>query len=111
MALIGRLIVIFFAFLAACLVAGMIIVGAVLFPEFTDLGTGPMHRFGAAPGDRAVIRDADNKRLLAAEDRSMRRLGGLLRHFARLPVSGVLRRRCDDAHRPQGSRRRRMRGG
>src|SRR5882724_8897045 len=32
MALIGRLFVIFFAFLAACLAAGMIVVGAVLFP-------------------------------------------------------------------------------
>src|SRR4051812_25928871 len=42
MALIGRLVVIFFGFLAACLVAGMIVVGAVLFPEFTDLGTGPI---------------------------------------------------------------------
>jgi hypothetical protein len=42
MALIGRLIVIFFAFLAACLVAGIIVVTAVLFPEFTDLGTGPI---------------------------------------------------------------------
>ncbi len=42
MALIGRLIVIFFAFLASCLVAGMIIVGAVLFPEFTDLGIGQL---------------------------------------------------------------------
>src|SRR5882724_10987585 len=42
MALIGRLVVIFFAFLAACLVAGMIVVGAVLFPEYTDLGTGPI---------------------------------------------------------------------
>ena len=42
MALIGRLFVIFFAFLAACLVAGMIVVGAVLFPEFSDLGTGPI---------------------------------------------------------------------
>ena len=42
MALIGRLIVIFFAFLAACLVAGMIVFGAVLFPEITDLGTGPI---------------------------------------------------------------------
>ena len=31
-----------FAFLAACLVAGMIVVGAVLFPEFSDLGTGPV---------------------------------------------------------------------
>jgi hypothetical protein len=40
MALIGRLFVIFFAFLAACLVAGMIVVCAVLFPEFTDLGIG-----------------------------------------------------------------------
>jgi hypothetical protein len=42
MALIGRLFVIFFAFLAACLVAGGIVVGAVLFPEFSDLGTGPI---------------------------------------------------------------------
>jgi len=42
MALIGRLFVIFFAFLAACLVAGMIIVGAVMFPEFSDLGAGPI---------------------------------------------------------------------
>jgi hypothetical protein len=42
MALIGRLFVIFFAFLAACLVAGMIVIGAVLFPEFSDLGAGPV---------------------------------------------------------------------
>src|ERR1700721_278793 len=42
MALIGRLFVIFFGFLAACLVAGMIVVGAVLFPEFSDLGSGPI---------------------------------------------------------------------
>ncbi|MBI5323023.1 hypothetical protein [Bradyrhizobium sp.] len=40
MALIGRLIVILFAFLAACLVAGIVVLGAVLFPEFTDLGIG-----------------------------------------------------------------------
>jgi hypothetical protein len=40
MALIGRLFVIFFAFLAACLAAGIIVVGAVLFPEFSDLGSG-----------------------------------------------------------------------
>ncbi|HKS17576.1 MAG TPA: hypothetical protein VJS63_00020 [Bradyrhizobium sp.] len=39
MALIGRLFVILLAFLAACLAAGMIVVGAVLFPEFSDLGT------------------------------------------------------------------------
>ena len=42
MALIGRLFVIFFGFLAACLVAGMIVVMAVLFPEFSDLGVGPI---------------------------------------------------------------------
>src|SRR6201999_2137656 len=42
MALIGRLFVIAFGFLAACLVAGMIIVVAVFFPEFSDLGTGPI---------------------------------------------------------------------
>jgi hypothetical protein len=41
MALIGRLFVILFGFLAACLVAGMILIGAV-FPEFSDLGTGPI---------------------------------------------------------------------
>ena len=40
MSLIGRLFVVFFAFLAACLVAGMIVVGAVLYPEFSDLGSG-----------------------------------------------------------------------
>jgi len=42
MALIGRLFVVLFGFLAACLVAGMIVVGAVLFPEFSDLGAGPI---------------------------------------------------------------------
>ncbi len=42
MALIVRLFVIAIGFLAACLVAGMIIVIAVLFPEFSDLGTGPV---------------------------------------------------------------------
>ena len=42
MALIGRLFVVFFAFLAACLVAGIIVVGAVLFPELSDLGSGPI---------------------------------------------------------------------
>ena len=42
MALIGRLFVILFAFLAACLVAGMIVVGAIMFPEFSDLGAGPV---------------------------------------------------------------------
>jgi hypothetical protein len=42
MALIGRLIVILLAFLAACLVAGMVVVGAVLFPEFSELGAGPV---------------------------------------------------------------------
>lgn len=42
MALIGRLFIILFAFLFACLAAGMIVVGAVLYPEFSDLGTGPI---------------------------------------------------------------------
>src|ERR1700710_431226 len=42
MAMIGRLFAILFGFLAACLVAGMIVVGAVLFPEFSDLGNGPI---------------------------------------------------------------------
>ena len=47
MSLIGRLFVILFAFLAACLVAGMIVVVAVLYPEFSD--------FGAAPVDQDAI--------------------------------------------------------
>jgi hypothetical protein len=42
MALIGRLFVILFAFLAACLAAGIVVVGAVLFPEFSDFGAGPV---------------------------------------------------------------------
>ena len=42
MALIGRLFVVLFGFLAASLVAGMIVVTAVLFPEFSDLGSGPV---------------------------------------------------------------------
>src|SRR6202000_653253 len=42
MAVIGRLFVILFGFLAACLVAGAVVVGAILFPEFSDLGAGPV---------------------------------------------------------------------
>jgi hypothetical protein len=42
MALIGRLFAILFGFLAASLVAGAIVVGAVLYPEFSDLATGPI---------------------------------------------------------------------
>jgi hypothetical protein len=42
MALIGRLFVVFFGFLAACLVAGMVVVVAIMFPEFSDLGAGPV---------------------------------------------------------------------
>jgi hypothetical protein len=42
MALIGRLFVIVFAFFAACLVAGIIVVGAIMFPELSDLGAGPV---------------------------------------------------------------------
>lgn len=42
MSLIFRLIVIFIGFLAACFVGGMIVVGALLFPEFSDLGAGPV---------------------------------------------------------------------
>ena len=40
MALIGRLFAILFGFLFACLAAGVIVVGAVLYPEFSDLGGG-----------------------------------------------------------------------
>ena len=42
MALVGRLFAILFGFLFACLAAGMIVVGAVLYPEFSDLGSGPI---------------------------------------------------------------------
>src|ERR1700735_3774648 len=42
MALIGRLFVILFGFLAASFVAGAIVVGAIMFPEFSDLGAGPI---------------------------------------------------------------------
>ena len=42
MALIGRLFVVLFGFLVACFVAGMIVVGAIMFPEFSDLGAGPV---------------------------------------------------------------------
>jgi len=42
MTLIGRLFVIFFGFLAACLVAGIIVVAAVLFPELGGLDGGPI---------------------------------------------------------------------
>jgi hypothetical protein len=42
MALIGRLLVIFLAFLASCMAAGIIVVSALLFPEFSELGTGPV---------------------------------------------------------------------
>ena len=42
MALIGRLFVILFAFLAACMVAGIIVIVAVLFPEFSDFAGGPI---------------------------------------------------------------------
>jgi hypothetical protein len=42
MALIGRLLIIFLAFLAACMAAGIIVVSALLFPEFSELGTGPV---------------------------------------------------------------------
>ncbi|KWV45933.1 hypothetical protein AS156_23285 [Bradyrhizobium macuxiense] len=38
MALIGRLFVVAFAFLMACFVAGIIVVGAVLYPEISDFG-------------------------------------------------------------------------
>ncbi|HVV41253.1 MAG TPA: hypothetical protein VHC94_09340 [Nitrobacter sp.] len=41
MSLIGRLFVIAFAFLASSFAAGLIIVAALLYPELTDLGTGP----------------------------------------------------------------------
>src|SRR5262249_37478919 len=42
MSLIGRIFVILFAFLAACFGAGMIVVGAVLYPEISDLADAPI---------------------------------------------------------------------
>jgi len=42
MALIGRLFVVFFAFLAACLAAAIIVMGALLFPDLGDPGAGPI---------------------------------------------------------------------
>ena len=42
MALIGRLVVIAFAFLVACFVAGLVVVTAILFPERSDLGIAPI---------------------------------------------------------------------
>ncbi|MBR0796599.1 hypothetical protein JQ615_14480 [Bradyrhizobium jicamae] len=42
MALIGRLFVVAFAFLLACFVAGIIVVGAVLYPEISNLPDAPI---------------------------------------------------------------------
>lgn len=44
MALIVRLIVIILAFFAACLAAVIVIFVAVMFPEFSELGVGPVHQ-------------------------------------------------------------------
>jgi hypothetical protein len=43
MALIGRLFVILFAFCAACLAAAIVVFGAVLLPEFKEIGAGPIN--------------------------------------------------------------------
>ena len=42
MTLIWRLIVIFFAFLAASLAAGVVVAAAVMYPELSSLDLGPM---------------------------------------------------------------------
>ncbi len=42
MALIGRLFAILFGFLFACLAAGMVVVVALLFPDWSDLALGPI---------------------------------------------------------------------
>lgn len=42
MSLIGRLFVIILAFLAASLAAGMVVVLAVLFPDWSNIGIGPI---------------------------------------------------------------------
>ena len=44
MALIGRFFAIVFGFLAACFVAGMVVVITLLFPEFTDMTLDPVDR-------------------------------------------------------------------
>ena len=49
MALLGRIIVILFAFCAACFAAGAIIVAAVVFPEWSDV------RLGLDDGTFAII--------------------------------------------------------
>ncbi|KJC43980.1 hypothetical protein UP09_16695 [Bradyrhizobium sp. LTSP885] len=46
MALIGRLFVIAFAFLLACFFAGIIVVGAVLYPEISNFGDAPIDQSG-----------------------------------------------------------------
>src|SRR3984957_14631016 len=46
MGLIARLFVKLFVFLAACLVAGLIVMGEVLFPEFSDFETSPIDQEG-----------------------------------------------------------------
>ena len=43
MALIGRIVVVLFAFFAACVAAGILIFIAVMFPEFSQLGAGPVN--------------------------------------------------------------------
>src|SRR3954453_5221826 len=42
MSLIGRVFIILFGLLAACFVAGAILVGAVLFPALSDFADGPI---------------------------------------------------------------------
>lgn len=49
MALLGRIIVIFFAFCIACFTAGAVIVAAVIFPEWSDV------RLGLDDGTFAII--------------------------------------------------------
>ena len=72
MALIGRLFVILFAFLAACLVAGSIVVGAVLFPEFSDFAGGPIQRAGGSSGSVLSSRNSILSPLRFAISRSSR---------------------------------------
>lgn len=48
MALLGRLIVLAFAFLCASLAAGLVVVLAVMYPEWSSLELGPIDRDGMA---------------------------------------------------------------
>src|SRR5689334_15861471 len=59
-----------------------------------DFCAGSMHRFGAAPGDRAVIVDADDQRLLPSQDRGADQLGRHVIQLHHIIAAAALRRRA-----------------